>query len=58
LKAKNIFGAFKKPQEAVNRALDISGKSKPKVLFFPQPQRTLPVLIFNNIGINKTTNSF
>jgi len=36
---------FKNPQEAVNRALDISGKSKPKVLFFPQPQRTLPVLV-------------
>ena len=36
---------FKNPQDAVDRALDISGKSKPKVLFFPQPQRTLPVLI-------------
>lgn len=36
---------FKNPQEAVNRALDISGKSKPKVLFFPQPQRTLPILV-------------
>jgi len=36
---------FKNPQEAVNRALDISGKTKPKVLFFPQPQRTLPVLV-------------
>ncbi len=43
---KKIFlEHFKNPQEAVNRALDISGKSKPKVLFFPQPQRTLPVLV-------------
>jgi len=53
LKAKNIFGAFKKPQEAVNRALDISGKSKPKVLFFPQPQRTLPVFLKINGGKNE-----
>ncbi|HER25135.1 MAG TPA: nickel-dependent lactate racemase [Candidatus Atribacteria bacterium] len=36
---------FRNPQEAVNRALDISGKFKPKVLFFPQPQRTLPILV-------------
>jgi len=36
---------FKNPQDAVNRALVVSGKSKPKVLFFPQAQRTLPVLI-------------
>jgi len=36
---------FKNPQKAVNRALNISGKPKPKVLFFPQAQRTLPVLI-------------
>jgi len=36
---------FKNSQDAVNRALDISGKAKPKVLFFPQPQRTLPVLV-------------
>jgi len=34
---------FKSPQEAVNKAINMAGKAKPKVLFFPQPQRTLPV---------------
>ena len=42
---KIYLECFKSPQEAVKRALDISGKSKPRVLFFPQPQRTLPVLV-------------
>lgn len=32
------------PQEALNRAIKISQKSNPNILFFPQPQRTLPTL--------------
>jgi len=32
-------------QEGLDVALKVSGKNKPKVLVYPQPQRTLPVLV-------------
>ena len=32
------------PQKAVEKALKISGKNNPKLLIFPQPQRTLPYI--------------
>lgn len=35
-------------EDALKKAYEIVGKDHPKVLFFPQPQRTLPVLGLNS----------
>lgn len=37
------------PQDGLNKSFEIAAKENPRVLIFPQPQRTLPVIGYENL---------
>jgi hypothetical protein len=40
-----MFTSASSPQDAFNKALALCEREKPRILFYPQPQRTLPKIV-------------